>query len=418
MLKLSNLLKNKIEPFAFGSLISRIVPSQDNKYFAAISSFQESTKIENTSEEFNKDSELFLNKLNIFSESNKWISYKEYKEKYFFINFNFKGKEKAILIIENDLNIDKTSFFNKLYAKIYEDFSSDEILNEDKKQFIRGFFETRGSIDTQRKLLSIDLFYDSKFELNKISILSEIFCIPISMLNVNFRQLQNQFINNINKRNTQLRINLKWYAKNIGFLNDYKFKILIKVYNFNDYYKINDVNFINCELTDESKNLRTNVIIEYFKNLVLYKELNTYEIEKIRNELGFNFEELENKTTRNKKIVDFVLYLDDDMCYGCVDKFPIENRTFKHRKTGKYYFEIHHNISLSNNSKLDKAENLVKLCPVCHRCLKKNVGIEKEQKEIITNILKYKKEAKEFAQGFFDTKDEQELINNIYKNLK
>lgn len=51
-------------------------------------------------------------------------------------------------------------------------------------------------------------------------------------------------------------------------------------------------------------------------------------------------------------------------------------------KKYNYYFEVHHNIALSNDyNSLDVPDNLVKLCPICHKCLKKM---------LVLNVSKWK----------------------------
>ncbi|MGZ9800305.1 hypothetical protein ACXYRK_01155 [Mycoplasma sp. AC1221] len=94
-----------------------------------------------------------------------WIDYHEYTQNYKYTNFAFNGKEKAILLIQNDLNLTENNLFNRLYSKIFQtsDFNESESITGPKKWFIRGFFESRGSIDTSLNFLSIDLFYNSKF---------------------------------------------------------------------------------------------------------------------------------------------------------------------------------------------------------------------------------------------------------------
>ena len=98
-------------------------------------------------------------------------------------------------------------------------------------------------------------------------------------------------------------------------------------------------------------------------------------------------------------------------------KYKIEDRTFTHRRTGRPYFEIHHNIALSNNVELDHEDNLVKLCPVC-AALKQGVGVEKEQKDLIEQILFNYPNVNDFAENFFDTHDHNTIVDKIYSSLK
>lgn len=75
-------------------------------------------------------------------------------------------------------------------------------------------------------------------------------------------------------------------------------------------------------------------------------------------------------------------------------------------------------ISLGKNRKLDVLENLAKLCPACHRALKKGSSEEKFQKRLIRNILNHNKDNLEFAQLRFETDDLPTLIDRIYESLK
>ena len=54
MLKVSQLLNSEIHPLVHGALISRILVSEEENYFAAVSAYQKSTKV--TEGEFDFDS--------------------------------------------------------------------------------------------------------------------------------------------------------------------------------------------------------------------------------------------------------------------------------------------------------------------------------------------------------------------------
>ena len=103
------------------------------------------------------------------------------------------------------------------------------------------------------------------------------------------------------------------------------------------------------------------------------------------------------------------------MC--CKDKYDIADRSYINRTTGIYYFEIHHVISLGNNMKLDDENNMVKLCPTCHRTLKRGSGTEQEQKELIKAIFKNAPNTYEFAKHFFNTDDYDEVVKLTYLSL-
>lgn len=75
-------------------------------------------------------------------------------------------------------------------------------------------------------------------------------------------------------------------------------------------------------------------------------------------------------------------------------------------------------ISLGKNKELDVLENLAKLCPACHRALKKGSSEEEFQKSLIKKILKRNKGNLEFVQLRFETDDFPTLINRICESLK
>ncbi|WP_081460783.1 hypothetical protein [Mycoplasma putrefaciens] len=61
-------------------------------------------------------------------------------------------------------------------------------------------------------------------------------------LNLNFRELQPEYIDNIRKRNTQIRINLKWFVNNyfedLKKINIYKASIITSQKELIDKLKI------------------------------------------------------------------------------------------------------------------------------------------------------------------------------------
>ena len=99
---------------------------------------------------------------------------------------------------------------------------NEDTLNGEKRDFIRGFFELRGSVDTTATFISQDYFSDGNLELKKYKVLADFCNVPYYVLNLNFRNLQKQFVDGTNQRNTQFRINSLWYMKNIGMMDDFK----------------------------------------------------------------------------------------------------------------------------------------------------------------------------------------------------
>ena len=86
----------------------------------------------------------------------------------------------------------------------------------------------------------------------------------------------------------------------------------------------------------------------------------------------------------------------------------------------KYYFEVHHAISLGSaltteeQNALDVIENLGKLCPVCHRCLTGKSGREEDIKELLKELLNKSPKIKSFAELYYNTNDIDELIKKMY----
>ncbi|GAA9654529.1 hypothetical protein HpHCM49_00190 [Helicobacter pylori] len=75
-------------------------------------------------------------------------------------------------------------------------------------------------------------------------------------------------------------------------------------------------------------------------------------------------------------------------------------------------------ISLGKIRELDVLANLAKLCPTCHRALKKGSSAEEFQKRLIGKILNRNKDNLEFAQLRFETDDFSMLVNRIHESLK
>ncbi|VEU55677.1 HNH endonuclease [Metamycoplasma orale] len=333
---------------------------------------------------------------------------------------------KTIFIVENDLKLTTEQFFSKLYFYLYnsELFSSKTINNENIKMFIRGFFETRGSIDFKLNYLSSDYFYSNRLEFNKCLIFTNYFNISLAFLNINFRQLQNDYVENKNQRNTQIRIRLDWFLKNIGIINDYKANILKTKFKYINYFEKNNITYFNFPDKNVSNSNTFLERIQFFVTYISGRDIDKNEVKKLRQEL--KFEDIPNESEQSKRdraLVESIIRTKSDKCSGCFQKYDINTRSFKWAKNNNYYFEVHHNIALSNDyNSLDVPDNLVKLCPICHKCLKKNVGFKCEQMEIIKSILNSEKEVKEFAFNYFGLEsckeNENFLIERIWLCLK
>lgn len=411
MLLVSRFL-NAIDLFNLGVLLSRF--QIKNGCIYGVCSYKPSKFIPG----YEESKARVLNALNILSKHQIWQSNQESVT---------KVKGTFVFILENDLHLDENAFYKKLLNLIIDNdfFNRSHLMNlmtPNQKRFLSGFFESRGSIDTQRNFLTLDYFFNSPLEFNKFHYLIDLFTIPSEALNFNFRELQPEHAQGINQRNAQFRIYLDWYLHHIGLFNPYKARIahhILKTTLVRDgiYYKLRD---------RPKTEYRGNGFIErahfYLKN-VYQQDLDKKRIKELREQLGFiqNSEEFK----RDSKIINFYRLSTPNVCSACCDDYDIKERSFLSlplyqitQRSDSYYTEIHHVISLGKDKELDVLENLAKLCPTCHRALKKGASAEGFQKRLIGKILNRNKGNLEFAKLRFETDDFLTLIDKVYESLK
>ncbi|WQX36377.1 HNH endonuclease [Helicobacter pylori] len=403
---------NTIDPFNLGVLLSRF--QIKNGCIYGVCSYRASKFIPG----YEESKTQVLNALNTLSAHQIWQSNQERVTK-------IKGT--FVFILENDLLLDENAFYKKLLNSLIDNdfFNRSHLMNlmtPNQQRFLSGFFESRGSIDTQRNFLTLDYFFHSPLEFNKFYYLIDHFTIPNEALNFNFRELQPEHAQGINQRNAQFRIYLDWYLHHIGLFNPYKAKIAEHVFkttlvNDNGYYKLSYP-----PRTKYHGNGFTERAHFYLKN-VYQQDLDDKSIEKLRERLGFIQDSEEFK--RDSKIINFYRLSTPNVCSACCDDYDIKERSFLSlplyqitQRSDSYYTEIHHVISLGKNQELDVLENLAKLCPTCHRALKKGASAEGFQKRLIGKILKRNKGNLEFAQLRFETDDFLTLIDKVYESLK
>ncbi|WQZ83358.1 HNH endonuclease [Helicobacter pylori] len=362
----SRFLNDNIDPFNLGVLLSRF--QIKNGCIYGVCSYKVSKFVHG----YEESKVQVLNALNTLSKHPIW-------------RFNQESVTKIrgtfVFILENDLHLDENSFYKKLLNSLIDNdfFNRSNLMNlmtPNQKRFLSGFFESRGSIDTQRNFLTSDYFFHSPLEFKKFHYLIDFFNIPSEALNFNFRELQPEHVQGINQRNAQFRIYLDWYLYHIGLFNPYKVRIAEHVFK--------------TTLVDDGI---------YYK--LSYPPKTEYR--------GNSFTERAH------------FYLSS----ACCGDYDIKERSFISlplykitQKPDSYYTEIHHVISLGKDQELDVLANLAKLCPACHRALKKGSSEEEFQKRLIRNILNRNKDNLEFAQLRFETDDLPTLINRICESLK
>lgn len=416
LLNVSQFFTEEMPPLLLGAFLSRRIFTEGNKYIFIYTAYKKSQKVNTNIINFDTYNKSYIELLNEKSTPYPyWV-----KKEDIINNTTIKSSElngQAFFVLKNDLNLTPDSFYNKLYAKIISTCAwiFDDILNEEKKAFIRGYMELRGSIDTTADYIAQDYFYCSIFEMKKARLLVDYLSIPHNVVNINFRELQHDYYAGINTRNTQFRINIWWYMENIGIMNAYKAevfaisrKIDLPTPNNNIYYFKND---------DKRRRTINNLLDErlnFYSTNVFSKNITEDDIVKMRSELGFDDSP---KSVRSKALSEAIRYLTPDECVCCKNKYNIADRSYINRKTGRYYFEIHHVISIGNNRDLDDENNMVKLCPTCHRTLKRGSGTEKEQKQLIKEIFTNAPQTLEFAKHYYDSNDLEYIISKTFSDL-
>ena len=372
-MKVSEFLNNdNISPLLLGAFYSRYIFSNDNSTIYTEVSYKSSKFIEDETLLIRSKNLLLFKLNNICSPYSEWkdCTRERHVSPQIILRFN----------LDNDLNLSKDNFYNRLNVKILsQDFIYDNDLNENKKMFIRGFAESRGSIDTTRPLLAMDYFYNSLNEVKRARMLYDYFNVPFSVLNFNPRELQNDYVTGRRKRNTQLRFNLFWYVRNIGMLNDYKIAIISKVYNNISYNRTEgNVKYFDAPEILHSRKDTFDFMLRYYSNNIFNKQLSDFEVENLRKELNFDNNKEETTFKRDLSLIELIRINTPDECSACKT-----TQTYIHKNTGKQYFEYHHVISLGKNHELDDEDNIVKLCPNCHKSLKRGSSPEYEQKQVI-----------------------------------
>ena len=403
-MRVSELLRRDISPFLYGAFMSRIMSSVEDgkKFFYCYTSFRVSKTVPPRCFSISNYGPKYIEELNYISGVRDWAIYK----------CNDSGLE-ARFYIENDLALTDTSFYNMLHSKFFkESWIHEEGLTEDKKDFIRGFLELRGSVDTTAKYIAQDYFFNNRIELKKAQIITDFMSVPIKYANYNMRDLQYQFVTGINRRNPQFRINSFYYAKYIGFLNKYKAKIFDNAFPTLGNHIENNIQYFDLNLprsnTDDVAFIK---YLNFFSNNVYERALTPNAISDLRRRMGFRLDESNNENTRNRTIISLFDEIAPDKCAIC------GTETTYTKPDGKQYFEIHHVISRCNGCELDNIANLVKLCPTCHRMMKKNGSSKEEQVRANIKILNEHNEIFEFCSSYLNISDINELAEKIHELL-
>lgn len=400
------LLQDNIPPFLLGAFYGRFEFTENSSIIYTYSSYRNWTKIFDNPNLCAESKVTFLKQLNDISAP---------------FSFWTKGsplfpRADIAFALENDLNLSKDNFFNRLNRKIItSDFIYDDSFSEDKKMFIRGFSELRASIDRTRHLLTMDYIKNSDAETKRVRLLIDNLNVPVYAVNYNFREFQPDYQNG-KKRETQLRYNIFWYAQNIGFINEYRIAAFKANFYHTDITQINHVTFFTCPQPLRSTNTTFENRIVYYSHNVFGKKLTSTDLKKFKELIGAN--DSGSEFRRNASIVNAVKYGTEDVCVCCCDDYNIKDRSYIERTTGRYHFEIHHMISLGGNKELDDIDNLAKICPSCHATLGRGSADEKTQKECIRKIFDHKSNILNFCKSYFDESDYEKVVDLVWQSLK
>lgn len=405
-IKASYFLQSEIKPYLFGVFLSRIMEKEVNnkKYFYCYSRFKSSKYIFQSDFSFKEFAPKLQEKFNRASGYYNWEITNKTDT---MLELQFK--------LENDLNLTTTQFYRFLYQKLMTcDWPYSEELTDEKKSFIRGFCESRGSVDTKLKWLSQDYYCDNKMELKKALLLTDMMNLPCEYANFNARELQPDYIKG-KKRNTQFRINLFYYAKIIGFINDYKAKIFEKSYKVQLSNEIDGIFYYDVDLPKKNDSTRFIEYLNVFTNNIYQTNLTKEAIAALRDRLGFSSDATpeEKNKHRNQTIIELYRDISEDKCAICGT-----TKTYENARTHRQHFEIHHVISYANGQECDNIANLVKLCPTCHDKMKRNATHKEEQVKAIIKILSEHPEVFEFSSSYFGVDDINDLSEEIWKKLK
>ncbi len=329
----------------------------------------------------------------------------------YFLDFNCINKTAIVAIIENDKKINTEDFLNLVYEKIIvylKKLPSDYLLDI---EMALALFTLRGSADFNHGFYSVDIKNSNNVYLDNFFKLLLSSDDLLSRLNLNFRELQPQFVSGSNKRNTQVRINLKWFYDNaiskIKEINKYKADVLSKN---------------NKKLGEVRKYSSFEDRLIFYRQSIIGRKLKEKEVVSLRKSLDFSFQDGKDSDNsffrRNQKIVSYAREIFPDICVGCDNKYQINDRSFIMPRNDRYYFEINHVIPYSNDSSsVDVLDNLVKLCPTCHRALTPGRAYDTLQKEIIKNMINSRKEVKNFIISMMQN-NQSSPIDYVFSILK
>ena len=397
-IKLKDLLEYQIEPFLLGALINRTMQMTVNglSYFYTYTDFKTNLKALSK-----KCDEKFIDELiQLYDKHSGYLNWTKH-------NISDSEIELRFYIL-NEQGTSLDDFLTSLIKTARNELDNFDINNNNltpkMKSFIRGYFEPRGSIDTGIPFISIDYFYNTLFEKAvPVSILRYTIGIPSEYLNVNFRELQWQYTENISKRNTQLRINSFYYAKNVGFINSFKAEVFQRRWCSACEIKRdeNGIIYFNVDVP-KSRNRKTNFLgaFEFHDSYIEgNKNLSAESVVELRKRQNLPIDkESEMKPSRDQRVIDLAKKLKSNNVCECCGS---DSQTY----------EYHHMIPFSRDVESDTIDNIVKLCPNCHSSIHRCNKMEKVN--MFIKILHNTPSSFRFIQKYFNEGDIVKLATKL-----
>jgi len=403
-MKFSELLKiknaNPQISFVLGMIYARPVVSKE--IVIAYSSYRKGSRSENKlSKGMEEYYDMHKDKLEKFLGSNYEIVLNKNIDKTKLENGNERPGEGVSVLIENDLTI-PNDVNNKTYIYGLIEKWLIDVDEECKKLFLVGALDARGSLDFTMKYIAMDIIEETPILVKRK--LSKYNDIIGAVFNYNPRLIQEKAFT----KNDQFRLPMFYYMGNFGLFTPFKI----------DYYKSEIENYIEIInsgfffLDGQYKNIKIPETYTSERNL----KINNLAIKLQEKSLSFDEkrEIIENWKNENysSETDDEILFSSQNMKefskkngnYLC--EYDNKHITFNAKSNNKNYVEAHHLVPFSERNRfdvsIDVTENIVCLCPNCHK--KIHLAVDTERKDFIKNLFENRKDSLEKLGIKFDLK--------------
>lgn len=199
---------------------------------------------------------------------------------------------------------------------------------------------------------------------------------------------------NSNQKNDQFRINLNYYTGKYWLftpykIDYYKFEKWLTIKDDNDFFFYDQNNKgISLSILSSERNLKINDLAIRLKQQDLTFEDKKYIIDQYKRE---NFiDDDDDEILHSSQNVKEAAKIRDD--YKC--EFDNSHKSFHSKANNRDYVEAHHLIPFCERKKfdlsIDVVENIVCLCPNCHR--KIHLAINEEKQELLNLLFEKKTE--------------------------